>query len=100
MGHEHIIIVVIVPRFDQYIYIYVIGQEECLVGKEECLVGQEEHLVGQEECLLGQEECLLGQEEGLVGQEQRTILMVSDHQIMILYDPKNIFRPSGTRFYQ
>jgi len=29
---------------------------------------------------------LLGQEECLVGQEQGTIVMVSDHQIMILYD--------------
>ena len=64
--------------------------EECLVSKEKCLVGQEEYVVGQEECLAGQEECLLGQEEGLVGQEQRTIVMVSDHQIMILYDQKHL----------
>ena len=64
------VIIVVVPRFDQIIY--VIGQEECLLGKEECLVGKEECLVGKEECL--------------VGQEQGTIVIVSDHQIMILYD--------------
>ena len=52
-----------------------------------CL-GQEEYGLGQEECVLGQEECLLGQEVYLVGQEQRTIVTVSDHQIMILYDQK------------
>ena len=40
------------------------------------------------ESLPGQEECLLGQEECLLGQEQRTVLMVSDHRIMILYDQK------------
>ena len=45
-------------------------------------------LPGQEECVLGQEECLLGQEECLLCQEQRTVLMVSDHRIMILYDQK------------
>ena len=50
------VIVVVVPRFDQIIY--VIGKEECLVGKEECLIGQ----------------------------EQGTIVIVSDHQIMMLYD--------------
>ena len=71
------VIVVVVPRFDQIIY--VIGQEECLLGKEECLVGKEECLVGKEECLVGKEECLVGQEQG-------TIVIVSDHQIMILYD--------------
>ena len=38
--------------------------------------------------LPGQEECLLGQEECLLCQEQRTVLMVSDHRIMILYDQK------------
>ena len=59
-----VIVIIIVPRFDQTIYV----------------------IIGQQECLLGQEECLVGQEECLVGQEQRTIVMVSDHQIMILYD--------------
>ena len=64
------------------------GQEECVLGQEECVLGQEECLPGQEECVLGQEECLLGQEECLLCQEQRTVLMVSDHRIMILYDQK------------
>ena len=58
----------------------IVGQEY-LVDHEECLVGQEEYLAHQEECLVGQEECL-------VGREQRTIVMISDHQIMILYDQK------------
>ena len=40
------IIVVIVPRFDQIMY--VIGQEECPDGHEECVLGQEECLLGQE----------------------------------------------------
>ena len=51
-------------------------------------IGQQECLVGQEECVLGQEECLVDQEEGLVGRQQGTIVMISDHQIMILYDQK------------
>ena len=59
-----------------------------LPSQEECGLGQEESVLGQEECVLGQEECLLGQEECLLGQEQRTVLMVSDHRIMILYDQK------------
>ena len=82
-------------RFEPDIEECFVGQGKCLVGQEEYLVGQEECLAGQEECILGrkegpasQEECLLGREEGLVGQEQRTILMVSDHQVMILYNLK------------
>ena len=70
-----------------------LGQEECLLGQEERGLGQEESRLGQEECVLGQEgcllgkeECLLGQEECLLGQEQGTIVIVSHHQIMILYD--------------
>ena len=41
-----IIVVVIVPRFDQIIY--VIGQEESLLGQVKCFLGQEECLIGQE----------------------------------------------------
>ena len=59
-----------------------------LPGQEECVLGQEECALGQEECVLGQEECLLGQEDCLLCQEQRTVLMVADHRIMILYDQK------------
>ena len=59
-----------------------------MLAKKNVFLAKKNVLFGQEECLLGQEECLLGPEEGLVGQEQRTILMVSDHQIMILHDQK------------
>ena len=65
-----------------------IEQEECHVDQGDCLVDQEECLVDIEECLVGQEECLVGQQQGLVGRQQGTIVMASDHQILILYDQK------------
>ena len=90
-GNSVVVInIIIVPRF--YQIIYVIGQEECVLGQEECLLGQEE-------CPLGQEACLPGQEECLVGQEQRTIVIVSHHQIMILYDQYTSLDHQGLDFH-
>ena len=59
-----------------------------IYDQQQCHVDQEECLVDQEECLVGQEAGLIGQQQGLVGRQQGTIVMISDHQRMILYDQK------------
>ena len=50
--------------------------------------GRPVYCLGQEKYGLGREEYDLGQEKCVLGQEHRTIVMVSDYQIMILYEKK------------